>query len=177
MAAGVHVAAQVDQTCGSSDEHRQQVEREDIDGEDPCVPVRGGAWFGFGVDAGVVDDGVEVTERVHLVGHAARFVPVGEITDHHACGPEQEIAHLGRACGVASVQHDVMAIVDQRLGGGETESCGRAGYEDPGHRASRRTDPTGSSPGLSPVEWDSSEAAHEPSRPRRSSEADPGSAV
>jgi len=56
--AAVQPAAQVDEPARSPHERRQQVGRDDVDGQHPRVVV----------DAGVVDDGEDVADGVDRVG-------------------------------------------------------------------------------------------------------------
>src|SRR3954469_12217422 len=78
----VVAAAQVDQAAGAVDERREQVRSDDVDRHH--VPA--------GVDAGVVDHGVEAAEAVDLVGDAARLLEVGEVPDDRRCAAVDELA-------------------------------------------------------------------------------------
>ena len=139
------------------------------------MAVGGPVRFGVGVDAGVVDDGVERSERVDVGGEASGLVEVGEVTDHHAAGVGER-PEVVSALTVAGVEDDVVAAVAEADGGGEAEAGGGSRHEDPGHQTSSdvssavavRMDATGSLPGV---------AAHQPSTWRRSADDEPGSAV
>ena len=174
---GVHVAAEVDQSGGAPDERREEVRRQQVDGEHTWMAVCRRVPFRLGVDAGVVNDCVEASERVDVLGEGAGFVVVGEVAGRHT---DSSLCEGSEVCGtlrVAGVEDHGVAAVEQRLCSGATESCGGPGYEDSGHRASLGVDCAGSSSPAGPVDSASCEAAQEPSRRRRSSDGEPGSAA
>ena len=108
-AGGVHAAAQVDEPARPVDEGGEEVRGEDVDGEDAWMAVDAPVRLGVGVDAGVVDDGVERSERVHVGGEASGLVEVGEVTDHQAAGVAER-PEVVSALTVAGVEDDVVAV-------------------------------------------------------------------
>ena len=47
------------------------------------------------IDGGVVDDGVDVADRLHLVGHITRLGPAGEIADDQFRASGGEVVERG----------------------------------------------------------------------------------
>ena len=136
------------------------------------MAVDGAVGFGVGVDAGVVDDGVDVPEGVDGVGQLAALGEAGEVADDDV-GPGvlQRFEGAGSLL-VAGMDDRVVPGVEQCFGGGETEPGRRSGDEDSRHGKSCVTSPRGEG-GTATASW---VAAQEPRTRSRSSEADPGSA-
>jgi hypothetical protein len=119
----VLAAAEVDQPLGAVDERGEQVRRDDVDRQD----VRAG------VDAGVVDDRVHPAEAVHVAGETGRLLEVGEVADDGRSAPVQEVAHGREPAAVASVDDDLVPVVEQRVGSRPSETVCGAGDEDACH--------------------------------------------
>ena len=172
-AGGVHAAAQVDEPGGPADPGGEEVRREDVDGEHAGVAIDGPVGFGVGVDAGVVDDGIEGPEVVDGVSDPVGLVEAGEVADDDVGSGRSQRLDGGGSFVVAGVDDDVVPVGEQCLSGGEAESGGRPGDEDARHGWSRVASLTVAAGAVSAA-W---VAAQEPRRRSRSSDAEPGSAV
>jgi hypothetical protein len=102
------------------DEGGEQERGDHVDGQD----VRPGN------DAGVVDDRVHRPEAVHLVGDTARLLGVGEVPDDGHGAAVQEVAHGREPVPVASVDDDLVPLLEQRLRGRPSQTVCGAGDED-----------------------------------------------
>jgi hypothetical protein len=72
-----------------------------------------------------VDHGVHRSEAVHSVGNAACLFDVGEVPDDGPGPPILEITQGGEPIRVASVDDDLVSIVEQRLCGRPSQTiCG-----------------------------------------------------
>ena len=87
-----------------------------------------------GVDAGVVDHRVHPPEAVHLAGDAARLLEVGQVPDDGRSASVQEVADGCEPVAVASVDDDLVPLVEQRLRGRPSETVRGAGDEDACHQ-------------------------------------------
>jgi hypothetical protein len=118
----------------------QQIQREDVDREDVSMALEGGDTSSIGVDGGIVDHGVDPTDRVDLVGDAACVARAGEVADHHArCAAGEVLDACGSFPG-AGVEHDLVAAVEQFSCGTQAEACRRAGDQDACHQSARVPD-------------------------------------
>ena len=77
-----------------------------------------------------MDDCIELPERVGLLGDTSNVVGVRQIADRDAGGPFGQIAELAGTFGRAGVQDDLVAGVQELLGGGAAEAGRGAGDED-----------------------------------------------
>jgi hypothetical protein len=119
----VHAAAEVDQALRAVDERGEQVRGDHVDRQH----VRPAD------DAGVVDHRVHPPEAVHLAGDAACLLDVGQIPDDGRGATVQEVAHGREAFRAASVDDDLMAVVQECLRGRQSEAVRGAGDEDACH--------------------------------------------
>ena len=87
-------------------------------------------------DPGVVDDGIETAKLVDLVGHGFRLRDARQIADDDVLRAGGLPAGLVRARGAAGVQHDLVPLFDQKLGGHLSKAVGGAGDEDARHHES-----------------------------------------
>src|SRR5204863_4474371 len=103
--AAVLAAAEVDEALRAVDERREQIWGNDVDRQ----------HLRAGVDAGVVDHGVHRAEAVQVTGDCARLVEVGEVADDGQRAAGDEVADGGEPVAVASVDDELVAIVEQGL--------------------------------------------------------------
>ena len=105
------------------------------------LTARIAAWpSGVGIDpswnsAGVVNDGIHPSDRVHLVGDASRVNGATQVADDHARGPDARSSSPAarsrdRACSTTS-----WPSFDERPCGGTAQAVCAAGDEDPRHAA------------------------------------------
>jgi hypothetical protein len=80
-------------------------------------------------DPGVVDDGIETAELVDLFSDGRRIRNARQVADDDVFRADDLLAGLVCARGAAGVQYDVVALLDQKLGGHPSEAVGGAGYE------------------------------------------------
>ena len=75
---------QVDQPLGLADESRQDIRSQSVDCKYEGQTVLGSdaLWLVI-VNAGVVNDPVEGTQRIHLLGDGVHLLNIGEVADHH----------------------------------------------------------------------------------------------
>jgi Putative MetA-pathway of phenol degradation len=69
-----------------------------------------------------VDYGVEPTEPVHLVGDGLRLRDARQVADDDVVGAGDLLAGLFGARGAAGVQHDLVPLLNQKLGGHFSET-------------------------------------------------------
>ena len=97
---------------GASGSCRRERQRERHQGRDaPRVDV----------DRGVVDQGVDSADRVHLVRHAARLVGSCEIPDGDARRARSEVGESRRTRRVPRLQHHLVPVVEKTPRRGETQ--------------------------------------------------------
>jgi hypothetical protein len=101
----------------------EQVRGDDVDRQD--VPAGG--------DAGVVDDRVHPPQAVHLAGDTARLPEVGQVPDDGRSAPVHEVADGREPVAGASVDDDLVPVVEQRLGSRPSETVCGAGDQDACH--------------------------------------------
>jgi hypothetical protein len=77
-----------------------------------------------------VDDRVHPPEAVHLVGDAACLLQVGQIPDHGYSAPIHGVAHGREPVPVASVDHNPVPVIKQRLRSRPSETVCGTGDED-----------------------------------------------
>ena len=106
------------------DERSEQVRSDDIDRR----------HMRTGVHAGVVDHCVHAAEVVHLAGDAARLLKVGQISDDGRSAPFHEVPHGREPVAVASMDDDLVPVVEQRLRSRPSETVCGPGDEDACHR-------------------------------------------
>jgi hypothetical protein len=119
----MHAGAEIDQPIRPFDQRRQDIGCQHIDREDarnsrlgldtPRLPI---------ADAHIVDYGIEAAELVDLVGDGpcpgnGRKVP-GD--DSQGAGSRRE--RVAAPTGIASVQDDLMALLDQEPGRQEAQA-------------------------------------------------------
>jgi hypothetical protein len=102
------------------DERGEQVRSDDVDRQD--------VWAG--VDAGVVNDRVHPAELVHLNGDVARLLKIGQVPNHGRSAPFHEVTHGGEPVAVASVDDDLMPVVEQSPRSRPSQAICGAGDED-----------------------------------------------
>src|SRR5918993_3930595 len=85
------------------------------------------------VDADVVDYRVHPAQAVHVAGETARLLEVGEVPDDGRSAPVQEVADGREPVAVASMDDDLVPVVEQRLRGRSSETVCGAGDEDACH--------------------------------------------
>src|SRR5206468_1959510 len=86
-----------------------------------------------GVDGGVVDDSIDGAEAVDAARDGARFFAAGEVADDNCRAEVDEVVDRCEPVGVADVDDELVAGVEQRLRGEATETIGGAGDEDARH--------------------------------------------
>jgi N-methylhydantoinase A/oxoprolinase/acetone carboxylase beta subunit len=77
--------------------------------------------------------GVQPAQAVHVAGETARLLEVGEVPDDGRSAPVQEVADGREPVAVASVDDDLVPVVEQRLRGRSSETVCGAGDEDACH--------------------------------------------
>jgi hypothetical protein len=70
------------------------------------------------VDGGVVDDGVDTANGVHLARQVEGFLAAGQIADHDPSPAVGELVDRSGARSVPGVHHDLVAVDEERMGGG-----------------------------------------------------------
>ena len=80
---------------------------------------------------------VHVSEAVHLTCERARLADVGEVADDAVGAAVEEVAQGLEPVAAASVDDDVVSLLEQRLRGHSAETIGGAGDEDARHAALR----------------------------------------
>ena len=76
-------------------------------------------------------------EAVDLVGDVAGLLEVGQVPDDGRGAAVQEVVHGREAIRVASVDDDLVALVEERLRGRPSEAVRGAGDEDACHESIR----------------------------------------
>ena len=85
--------------------------------------------FTVDVDACVVNDCVERSERVGLVGDAHHVGSDRQVADDEVGATRDEIVDVASSLGVPGVHDDVVPVVEERSRRGLAESGRRAGDE------------------------------------------------
>jgi hypothetical protein len=70
-------------------------------------------WFSV---SGIVNDGIEITELVDLLGDGSRLRDARQVADDDVLSAGDLFPGLVRARGAAGVQHDLVSFFDQKLG-------------------------------------------------------------
>jgi hypothetical protein len=82
---------------------------------------------------GVVDYRIHLSETVHLIGDTACLVQVGQVADDDPGAAVQQVVHGREPIPVASVDDDLVPLVEERLRGRPSEAVRGAGDEDACH--------------------------------------------
>ena len=93
------------------------------------MPVGRLDTFPVDVDAGVVNDCVERSERVDLVSGAHHVGSDRQVADDEVGAAPDEILDVATSLGVPGVHDDVVPVVEERGRCGLAESGRRAGDE------------------------------------------------
>jgi hypothetical protein len=97
------------------DERGEQIRSQDVDCEHVLESVNG-LYPEFAVpDARIMDNGVERSDGVSLVGNSACLSDTRQIADDYASRAGHCLRGLTRAICIARVQHDIVAGVDEAL--------------------------------------------------------------
>jgi hypothetical protein len=84
-----------------------------------------------------VNEGVNASELIYLLGHSASLGDAREIAEEHAVCSGHGGQSLLTSRRVPSMQHDTISLFDEELSGLAAESVGRSGNENPRHRLPR----------------------------------------
>jgi hypothetical protein len=77
-----------------------------------------------------VNDGVHRAEAVHVACESARLLEIGEVADDDFGAAVDEVAERREPVAVASVDDDLVPVVEQRLRSQPSETVRGAGDED-----------------------------------------------
>ena len=119
----MHAAAQIHQAIRPRDQGSQDIGRDHIDRQ--YVPP--------GIDPGVVDDRIHPAEPVHLVGDALGLPLVRQVADHHHGAPVHQVLNRVEPLTATHMEHDPVAVGEQRCGCRLAQPVGRARDEDSRH--------------------------------------------
>src|SRR5580704_13353362 len=114
-------------------ECREQIRSHDVDGEHMLDSIdRFRPRFAV-PDAGVMDDGIERSDGVGLVGQDARLSDTRQIADDHVSRAGYRFHRLTRTVCVARMQDDLVVGGDEALRGHLPKTVGGAGDENASH--------------------------------------------
>ena len=134
VAAFVQAGAEVHEAAGLRHERGEEIGREGIHREDVGEAVLGNETARLLVaDRGVVDHRVERAQGVCLVGDGAGLPNAGEVADEDGFRTGNAAARVVRTLGVAGVQHDTVALLEEQFGSHAAKAVGGAGDEDARH--------------------------------------------
>ena len=80
-----------------------------------------------------MDHRVQLPEVVRLLREAAHLIQVGQVADDAGGSPIEQIAERLQPLLGASVDDDIVPVVEQRPCGGQPETVRRAGDQDARH--------------------------------------------
>ena len=87
-------------------------------------------------NGGVVNDCIKSTKAIDLLGHIAGLRNAGQIADDYAFRSGYRGQGLLAALLATSVQHHVVALLDQQLGGHLAQAVGGTSDKNPRHNRS-----------------------------------------
>ena len=126
----MHSGGQVHQPLRHRDEGGQDVRSQSVHGEKLRQAVDCLHQLRLSVaDPGVMDDGVETAELVDLVGDGFRLRDARQVANDDVLRASDLLTGLVRARGAPGVQHDLVPLLDQKLGGHLSKAIGGAGDE------------------------------------------------
>ena len=85
--------------------------------------------FRVDVDTGIVNDGIQQSEQVDLVGDAHHVGSYRQVADDEVSATRDEIIDVACSFGVPGVHDDAVPVVEERSRRGLAESGRRAGDE------------------------------------------------
>jgi hypothetical protein len=114
----VHSGGQVNEPLRHRDEGGKDVRCQSVHCEELRQAIHRLHQIGFSVtDPGIVDNGIETTEPVDLLGDGFRLRDARQVADDDVLGAGDLFPGLVRARGAARVHHDLVSFFDQKLGG------------------------------------------------------------
>ena len=113
-----------DQALRTLDECGQDIGGQRVDREHVRQTVRGSALAFPKADGGIVNDRIETAEPVDLRRHIPGARDRLQITDHDRFSLRQRAPGVVRACSVARVKYDLVALFGKKLPGHQAKPGG-----------------------------------------------------
>jgi hypothetical protein len=121
---------EVDEATGPLDSRRQDIRGKGVNGENMSQSVFCNDAPGLPIaDCGIVDNGVERTQPIHLLGHAASLRDAREITDHNGLRARNSGPRFLSPPLIPSMQNYVVPPLNHKLSRHFSQPIRRTGNE------------------------------------------------